>query len=122
MSGRIALTVDVEPDWGVGGTRALSEVGPRFLRFLEERRIRATFFVVSDLVDASPWLVAALGERNEIASHGATHRTLSSMNRDEARRELTQSRQRLQEAGAEVQGYRAPFFRRSGGFFELVRE
>lgn len=122
MTKQIALTVDVEPDWGVSGTRALEEVAPRFLRFLEERGMRATFFVVSDLMDASPDLVAALGERNEIGSHGRSHRVLDRLDWEEARREMAESRRRLADTGRAVEGFRAPFFRRCHGFRRLLRE
>lgn len=121
MTNRIALTVDVEPDWGVRGTRALQEITPRFLRFLEQRQIRATFFVVSDLMDASSDLVCALGQRNEVASHGRTHRMLDALDLREAEGELKESRQRLQQTGAPVEGFRAPFFRRCNGFFGLLQ-
>lgn len=122
MSKRIALTVDLEPDWGMRGTRALREVTPRFLRFLEERRMRATFFVVSDLMDSSGEVMAALAERHEIASHGRSHRALDGLDRAEALRELTESRRRLRQCGKEVEGFRAPFFRRCAGFAGLLRE
>ena len=120
MTRRIALTVDVEPDWGTEGTRAFLEVAPRFLRFLEERRMHATFFVVSDLADASSDVVAGLGERNEVGSHGRSHRRLDRISRTEALRELSDSRVRLQDCGARVEGFRAPFFGRGPGFAEMV--
>ena len=71
-----ALTVDVEPDWGMRGTRAFREIAPKLLSFLEGWGFRATFFVVADLVDASGEVLAAIGERHEIGSHGLTHRRL----------------------------------------------
>ncbi|NIM71500.1 MAG: hypothetical protein GTO48_13895, partial [Xanthomonadales bacterium] len=49
----MVLTVDLEPDWGVHGTRAYREITPRFLDFLQARGIGATFFVVSDLLDVT---------------------------------------------------------------------
>jgi hypothetical protein len=122
MDPRIALTVDLEPDWGVAGTRAFEEVTPRFLRFLEERGMRATFFVVSDLMDASEGLVAELGRAHEIASHGCGHRLLDSLDERAARAELMASRERLEGTGHRVEGFRAPFFRRRRGLARLVRE
>lgn len=120
MSKRIALTVDVEPDWGVRGTRAFREVTPRFLRFLEERQMRATFFVVSELGEAFPDLVGALGERNEVASHGRTHRLLSRLEPAEARRELRESRRQLEACGQKVEGFRAPFFSGCASFLNYL--
>jgi hypothetical protein len=122
MSKPIALTVDLEPDWGVRGTRAFQEITPRFLRFLEDRCMRATFFVVSNLADASPGTISALAERNEVASHGCTHRLLDTLDGAEVQREMTASRERLEECGAKVQGFRAPFFRRCRDFFEHLAQ
>jgi hypothetical protein len=122
MARQVALTVDVEPDWAVRGTRAFREVAPRFLRFLEERRMRATFFVVSDLMAVSPGLVAELAERNEVGSHGCTHRLLDRLNAEEVEHELRASRERLAQVARRVVGFRAPFFRRPRGFFRSVRK
>ncbi len=122
MSKRIALTIDLEPDWGIRGTRAFHEVTPRFLRFLEDRGMRATFFVVSDLIAASPAMVTALAERNEVASHGCTHRILTRLDDAEVRREMRESRARLEECGVAVAGFRAPFFRRCRDFFRRLAE
>lgn len=120
MRNRIALTVDVEPDWGVRGTRAFREVTPRFLRFLEERGMRATFFVVSDLMDQTAELVAALHEANEVASHGRSHRLLDTLGAAEVDREMRESRERLAMAAGTVDGFRAPFFRRCRNFFSRL--
>jgi peptidoglycan/xylan/chitin deacetylase (PgdA/CDA1 family) len=122
MSARIALTVDLEPDWGVAGTRALREVTPRFLRFLRERGMRATFFVVSDLVEETPELVGAIAERHEVASHGSSHATLDGLDGEQALAEMKGSRERLARCGAEARGFRAPFFRRGPRFFSLLEE
>jgi hypothetical protein len=121
MAHRIALTVDLEPDWGLRGTRAFREVTPRFLRFLQERDMRATFFICSGLLDESEQLVQAIAERNEVASHGCSHRLLDGLGRAEALEEIAGSRRRLQRAGLRVEGFRAPFFRRCRAHFSLLR-
>lgn len=118
---RIALTVDVEPDWGVRGTRAFREVTPRFLDFLDRRGVRATFFVVSDLMEVDAGLVEALSERHEIASHGCTHRPLDRLGAEEVGDELRTSRECLEQTGQRVEGFRAPFFRRTRRWLEQVR-
>jgi len=118
---RAGLTVDVEPDWGISGTRAFREIAPRFLRFLEQRAIRATFFVVGELVNADASLVAALAERNEVASHGLTHRPLSGLTADELQRELRESKMRLEQLKVKVDGFRAPFFRRPPAWLSKVK-
>ncbi len=115
------LTVDLEPDWGVRGTRAYREVTPRFLRFLEERGIRATFFVVSDLLEVSEDIVAGIAESHEVASHGKTHTSLTALDGAAMGRELRESRARLQEVAAPVIGFRSPFFARPSGLGRLLR-
>ncbi|MCD6416555.1 MAG: polysaccharide deacetylase family protein [Planctomycetes bacterium] len=122
MSESIALTVDLEPDWGIEGARAYREVTPKFLRFIEDRGITATFFIVSDLLDTAREPVAAIAERNEVASHGCSHRLLSRLGAGEALEELRRSRLRLQEFGKPVRGFRAPFFARAPGHFALLRK
>ncbi|MFO7955622.1 MAG: polysaccharide deacetylase family protein [Candidatus Brocadiia bacterium] len=117
----LALTVDLEPDWGMHGTRAYRRVTPRFLRFLEDRGFRATFFVVSDLLDVSEDIVAGLGEAHEVASHGASHALLSERSREEATAELRYSRERLEAVAGPVEGFRAPFFRRRNDLTRLLR-
>jgi len=121
MGARVALTVDLEPDWGVGGARAYREVLPRFLKFLEERGARATFFVVSDLLDVDAGLVADIAGAHEVASHGATHRRLDRLDVAEVERELTESRMRLQEVAGCVDGFRAPFFARCDGLSQMLQ-
>jgi len=102
------------------GTRAYRQVTPRFLRFLEERGIRATFFVVSDLLDTSEDIVAGISETHEVASHGRAHRLLSDLRGDEAESELRGSRERLAELVGPVEGYRAPFFNRRPDLSRLL--
>jgi hypothetical protein len=104
------------------GTRAYRQVTPRFLRFLEERGFRATFFVVSDLLDVSEDIVAGLGEGHEVASHGASHALLNERSREEAMAELRYSRERLEAVVGPVEGFRAPFFSRCGEMTRLLRE
>ena len=118
---RMVLTVDLEPDWGMTGTAAFRRITPRFLRFLERRAIRATFFVVSDLVDVDASLIAALGQRNEIASHGRLHRALNGSRKVEWERQLRESKERLEETGQRIEGFRAPFFRTPPGWLAQAR-
>lgn len=118
----VALTVDLEPDWGRGGTEAFHRVTPRFLDLLDERGARATFFVASDLLDEDDGMVAALAKQHEVASHGCSHVLLPRVDARRACRELEESRTRLEQAtGRAVAGFRAPFFARAGGHLERVR-
>ncbi|WP_405748679.1 MULTISPECIES: polysaccharide deacetylase family protein [unclassified Streptomyces] len=67
-SGHVALTFDDGPDH-------LST--PHFLRLLETRELRATFFLLGSMAVRSPRLVKAMhGAGHEIAIHGWAHRPL----------------------------------------------
>ncbi|WP_433887811.1 polysaccharide deacetylase family protein [Streptomyces sp. CA-111067] len=71
LSGRgriddVALTFDDGPD-------PLST--PRFLRLLDDREVRATFFLLGSMAVRSPGLVKEMAEAgHEVAIHGWTHR------------------------------------------------
>lgn len=121
----LMVTVDVEPDWGVRGTRALVEVVPRLLDLFERRGMRVTFFVVSDLLrqaQAASVLRRAAG-RHEIASHGETHALLTRLSAPALRRELYTSRRMLEDAlGVEVRGFRAPFLKEPPLLCEFLAE
>lgn len=115
------LTVDVEPDWGVSGTRAVQEVVPRLCELFEKYGVRGTFFVVADLLDSCGKALEAMARTHEVGSHGLTHRLLDGLREDEVTLELGVSRRRLRDAlGQEVAGFRAPFLRTPRGWFEKL--
>jgi len=106
------LTVDVEPDWGVSGGRAVQEVLPGFCDLLAKHDVRATFFVASDMLDTCGDALKRMAESHEVASHGMSHRRLDRLSPGEVKVELTESRRRLRaELGQETAGFRAPFLR-----------
>ena len=106
----LLFTVDVEPDWGVSGTRAVREELPRLLDMLDERGIRATFFVSGAMVQPCREVLGRIGPQHELASHGQEHRRMDSLPREAVRRELCDSREAVASLGREVLGVRAPFF------------
>ena len=119
----LAFTIDAEPDWGLTGTEAVRIVLPRLLDLLSKHRARATFFVVSDLLDDCAEVLSQAVAEHEIASHGVSHRCLHRLPPDEVREELTASRRRLcQELGADVVGFRAPFLRVPPGWSDLLTQ
>jgi len=122
----LLITIDTEPDWGLSGLRALTEILPRFLDVLEETGACATFFVVANAVDdpGAACTLARIPPRHEIASHGLTHRPLDGMPPEEVRTELTESRRRLEDFFQRpVRGVRAPFFRTPvNGWLDAVRD
>lgn len=79
---------------------------------LEQRDIRATFFIVGDIARHKPELIRAIhGGGHEIASHGWDHRRVLTMTPAEFRTDVRQSKDALEQVtGQEVVGYRAPTF------------
>ena len=94
-----------------------SDIG-RLLGLLEERKIRATFFVVGDWCDRYPEAVrriAAAG--HELGSHSNTHPDMTKLSREEVAQQLTRSREKLETvSGQEIRLFRPP----SGAYNDLV--
>jgi polysaccharide deacetylase family protein (PEP-CTERM system associated) len=113
---RIALTVDLEDSHhGLGVSRRASSFASDVdwtLELFARFRVRATFFVLADVVDDYPAVVrriAAAG--HEIGSHGPAHEFLYRMTPAAFARGLQAATLKLQElSGARVRGFRAPFF------------
>jgi polysaccharide deacetylase family protein (PEP-CTERM system associated) len=79
---------------------------------LEERQIKATFFVVGQIARSDPALVRAIHRAgHEVASHGWDHRRVLGMTPASFRDDVRRSTAALEDAiGAAVVGYRAPTF------------
>jgi len=95
----------------------LTKPTKRVLEMLDELKVRATFFVVADVVEHYPGLVQQIAERgHEIACHGLHHackihpKTKQPlMSQDEFEERTLQAKNMLEKAGGqEVIGYRAP--------------
>jgi peptidoglycan/xylan/chitin deacetylase (PgdA/CDA1 family) len=103
----------------------LFETGLRqALDFFDRAKVRATLFVIAeDLGDPRKreLLSEAVRRGHDIASHSLTHRKLTTLNSDDKRREIFESRERLaQELGVEVRGFRAPGFDTDRESLELI--
>jgi peptidoglycan/xylan/chitin deacetylase (PgdA/CDA1 family) len=98
----------------------------RLLAFFEERRIVATLFVIAEDLDdpvKRALIVSAAARGHEIASHTVTHRHLTTLAPDDRRKELADSRRRLEDAiGRAVTGFRAPGFALDRETLRLVAE
>lgn len=131
------LTVDVE-DWyhdadGLADrpvTAPRGRVGEnlrRLLDLLDELGGHATFFVLGELAEHEPALVAEIVRRgHEVGSHGFRHRPLAGLLRREFREDVRRSRETLEQtASSPVTGFRAPYFSIKAGVrwpLEVVRE
>jgi polysaccharide deacetylase family protein (PEP-CTERM system associated) len=82
------------------------------LELLARHGVRGTFFTLGWVARSHPWLVkriAAAG--HEVASHGYSHRRLSTMTPKQVREELRDSKASLEDVtGRAVYGFRAPSF------------
>jgi hypothetical protein len=98
----------------------------RALKFFSRAGVCATLFVVAEDLDdprKREMLAEAIRRGHEIASHSLTHRKLTALTRDEKRREIYESRERLKrELGVEALGFRAPGFALDRESFELIDE
>ena len=120
-----ALTIDVEDyfqvsafeseidrtTWDKYECRVVSNTH-QILRLLQERGIKATFFVLGWVADRFPDLVRDIhSDGHEVASHGYWHRLVYQQTPDEFREDLVRSRDVLEEiVGEPVVSYRAPSF------------
>ncbi|MCB9889826.1 MAG: polysaccharide deacetylase family protein [Planctomycetes bacterium] len=96
------------------------------LDFLAQNELRATLFVVADQLDhpkSRALLQRAVDAGHEIASHTLTHPELRRLGRDDRRRELVDSKARLEkELGVTVRGFRAPSYQIDRETFALLAE
>jgi len=119
--GRLVLTIDVERDWDGTDTRGIDEALPWLLERLRHHGATATFFVVADLTHQVRAVLDPAGP-HEVGSHGLTHERLDRIGHDAVRRELTESKSRLEQAGYLVEGFRAPYFAAPPDLSEMVSE
>ncbi|HVV12270.1 polysaccharide deacetylase family protein [Amycolatopsis sp.] len=100
--GHVALTFD-------DGPSPLST--PHFLRLLEARGIRATFFLLGTQVARAPWLAREIAEAgHEVAVHGWEHRCLLRYGPRRVRDDLARARDVIEHAtGNRPQWIRAPY-------------
>jgi polysaccharide deacetylase family protein (PEP-CTERM system associated) len=84
----------------------------RILAVLDEFGALGTFFVLGWIADKHPEVVRRIADQgHEIASHGWSHRKVTTLSRDEFRDEVRTSRRLLEDlCGRPVRGYRAPSF------------
>ena len=120
-----AFTVDVEEhfqvsafegsirrdDWDSHPSRVEANTD-RVLDFLDESRVKATFFVLGWIAERHPRLVRTIAERgHEVACHGYSHRLVYTQTPQEFRAETIRSKALLEDsAGRAVTGYRAASF------------
>ena len=98
----------------------------RALEFFTANGIRPALFVISRQLDdprKRELLQVAVRDGYEIASHTVTHRSLTALPRDDKRREIFASRERLGAVlGVNPKGFRAPAFHIDRESLEMLAE
>jgi polysaccharide deacetylase family protein (PEP-CTERM system associated) len=113
-----AFTVDVEDwyqscvDFDAPITERVVRNVDRTLDVLDDRGVKATFFVQGKVAEAFPRLVETLvTEGHEVQSHGYSHRPLFAFDREGLRAELERGRGTVEDAaGTRVTAFRAADF------------
>ena len=84
----------------------------RYLRFMEDHRFKATFFVVGKTAERYPGLINDIAaEGHELACHTSRHLQLDKQTPESLREDLERNLEVLHRCGAkEVVGFRAPTF------------
>lgn len=82
------------------------------LALFAEAEVKATFFILGWVAERSPQLVRRIvAAGHEVASHGAGHQRVFTMDAQAFRADLDRAQQALEDAaGTAVRGYRAPSF------------
>ncbi len=98
-------------DWAELESR-IEDSTERILALLEQRRTRATFFILGWVAERHPDLVRQIFSKgHEIASHGYGHQLVYNLSPDQFRADLNRSMELLRGiTGVSPAGYRAPSF------------
>ena len=120
-----AFTVDVEDYFQVSAfeqhiDRAAWDRQPsrveanmqRLLDLIDGFGVKGTFFTLGWVAERHPAIVRRIvSDGHELASHGYDHTRVTQMDQTQFRRDITQAKQLLEDAGGvAVRGYRAPTF------------
>jgi peptidoglycan/xylan/chitin deacetylase (PgdA/CDA1 family) len=110
----VALTSDDGPD---------PEATPAVLAALADGDATATFFMLVDRAERHPELVRAVVDAgHEVGLHGLDHRRLTTLDRADVRRSLTESKARLEAlAGVKLRWFRPPFGSQSLATYVVTR-
>ena len=123
----VAVTVDVESDWGgrtdsyYGIQNSLSFI----LNTLNEFDIKATFFISGEVVRSNKDIICEiLKSGHEIASHGFKHDIdHSKLSKEELFNQIDGSKKLLEdEIGVQILGFRTPQFRVNESLFDVLAD
>jgi peptidoglycan/xylan/chitin deacetylase (PgdA/CDA1 family) len=105
------------------GTYGAKVAVPLVLELLATKGVTATFFIPGRVAERHPGRVEAIvAAGHEVAHHGYTHTSPTSLSRDEEDLELAKGLEVLRSFGAEVIGYRSPAWDFSANTEELLEQ
>ncbi|CDO69774.1 Carbohydrate Esterase Family 4 protein [Trametes cinnabarina] len=110
-SGNDIVSCPDKMTWGSGGVRSYVFAAPKLLKYLDDKDISATFFVVGSRVVSYPdILIAEYMAGHEIAVHTWSHHPLTAMSNEQIVAELGWTRHAIQQVlGVTPTTMRAPF-------------
>ena len=90
----------------------------------QNKKLRATFFVLGWLAERLPALVREIHDRgHEVASHGYNHNLCNELSHEDLKQDLTKSKKLLEDiTGEPVLGYRAPNFSISDDTLKIIQD
>lgn len=100
------------PDTWADQPSRVAAVTDSILALLDEKNVRATFFVLGLVAERSPSVVKSIVDAgHELASHGYSHRMVGDLGHEGFEQDVVRARALLQDiSGAEVAGFRASTF------------
>ena len=132
-----AFTIDVEDGWSIFSRDSLArEMEPTdtvvrdtqwILETLDQKNVRATFFVVGDVAKKFPSLIKQIAQAgHEIGVHSFLHKQIFKLSPKEFRHEISYPKKLLEDiCSVNIQGYRAPAFSvmpQTSWAFEILAE
>jgi len=115
------LTLDLEYDFETSNLDNLKFI-PKILDFFDEHKVRATFFVLGELVKENEDLIKEISKKHEIASHSFSHKRLNKLNIVELEEEIKKSKEAFKEININVKGFRAPYFITNKNLWNLLKK
>ena len=99
------------------------ETVEKLLNLFEKHEIKATFFVLGNVAKKYPEILKLISSfRQEIASHGMSHKKINQMSDKENEIDIERSLKILSKGKIKVIGYRSPVFSLSNSLISILEE